>query len=132
MSIKVIIEFKDDCQTLSLDQLIESLAESLRDAVRQEVQRAFSAGTFPSQTPKDADQTHPVALSKTRAARALGVSVRTIDYCIAQKKIRVLRIGRRVLVPMTSIDAALKRGALDIQRDRPPVAQREASRIQET
>jgi excisionase family DNA binding protein len=132
MSIKLMIQFKDDCQTMSLDHLIESLMESLRDAVRQEVQRALSAGKLPSQTPKDSDQTHPVALSKARAAKALGISVRTLDYCIAQKKIRILRIGRRVLVPMTSIEAATKRGALNIRHDRAPVAQSEALWVQET
>jgi hypothetical protein len=59
----------------------------------------------------------PVALSKAKATHALGVSVRTIDNCIAQKGIRVMRIGRRVLVPMHSIEAALKHGALETHAD---------------
>lgn len=128
MSIKLTIEFDEHCKAVSFNQLTKSLFQAVRDGVRQELERALSVGTFSPQPAKDPDQTHPVALSKARAARALGVSVRTIDNCIAQKRIRVLRIGRRVLVPMTSIDAALKRGALDIQHGHPPAAQREALR----
>jgi excisionase family DNA binding protein len=49
----------------------------------------------------------------------LGVSVRTIDNCIAQKGIRVVRIGRRVLVPMHSIEllsnVALSKRTVTIQ-----------------
>jgi len=35
---------------------------------------------------KNSEVTRPVALSKAQAAQALGVSVRTIDNCIAQQK----------------------------------------------
>jgi len=57
--------------------------------------------------------------------------VRTIDNCIAQQKIRVLRIGRRVLIPMNSIEAALKRGALETHpRNRNPERRRDLSGAQ--
>ena len=39
------------------------------------------------------------------------------NNCISQRKIRVLRIGRRVLVPMHSIEAVLKRGVLESPRN---------------
>jgi excisionase family DNA binding protein len=114
MTVKFIIEMDGHRQVSSLDDLMKSLLEAIRTTVRQEVERALSAGTVPTvQQPKNVEVIRPVALSKARAAQALGVSVRTLDYCIAQKRIRVLRIGRRVLVPMSSIEAVSKRSALD-------------------
>jgi excisionase family DNA binding protein len=114
MPVKFIIEFNDHRQVFSLDEFAKSLLEAIRTTIRQEVERRHSPVATPA-TPsaKDSEVNPPVALSKTQAAQALGVSVRTIDNCIAQQKIRVLRIGRRVLVPMNSIEAALKRGALE-------------------
>ncbi len=114
MPVKFIIEFNDHRQVFSLDELVKSLLEAIRTTIRQEVDRLHSAGATPTTAPaKDSEVNHPVALSKAKAAQVLGVSVRTIDNCIAQQKIRVLRIGRRVLVPMNSIEAALRRGALE-------------------
>jgi excisionase family DNA binding protein len=114
MPVKFIIEFNDHRQVFSLDEFAKSLLEAIRTTIRQEVERLRSPEATPATLPfKDSEVNPPVALSKTQAAQALGVSVRTIDNCIAQQKIRVLRIGRRVLVPMNSIEAALKRGALE-------------------
>ena len=90
------------------------LLDAVRNAVRQEVDRALSSRPLPSPQPvKESESNRPVTLSKAKAAQALGVSVRTIDNCISQKRIRVLRIGRRVLVPMDSIQAALRNGSLE-------------------
>jgi excisionase family DNA binding protein len=112
MPVKFIIEFNDHRQVFSLDEFAKSVLEAIRTTIRQEVERLHSPGATPATPPaKDSEVNRPVALSKTQAAQALGVSVRTINNCIAHQKIRVLRIGRRVLVPMNSIVAALKRGA---------------------
>jgi excisionase family DNA binding protein len=114
MPVKFIIEFNDHRQVFSLDEFAKSVLEAIRTTIRQEVERLHSPGATPATPPaNDSEVNRPVALSKTQAAQALGVSVRTIDNCIAQQKIRVLRIGRRVLVPMNSIEAALKRGTLE-------------------
>lgn len=49
-----------------------------------------------------------LAHSKVEAASLLGVSLRTIDNLIAQKEITVRRVGRRVLIPATSLTAFLR------------------------
>jgi len=49
-----------------------------------------------------------LAYSKAEAAKLLSVSARTIDNLIALKELTVRRIGRRVLVPHTSITAFLR------------------------
>lgn len=114
MAVKFILEFNEHRQIFTLEELFKPLLEAVRTTVRQEVERSFSSRPLPSTQPvKESESTRPVALSKVKAAQALGVSVRTIDNCIAQKRIRVMRIGRRVLVPMDSIQAALKNGSLE-------------------
>jgi excisionase family DNA binding protein len=56
-----------------------------------------------------AEQTSgPIALSKQEAAQMLGVSVRTVDRLIALKELRVRRLGRRVLVPRTSLEMLIR------------------------
>lgn len=45
----------------------------------------------------------PIALSKQEAAQMLGVSLRTVDRLIALKELQVRRLGRRVLIPRTSL-----------------------------
>lgn len=47
-------------------------------------------------------------LTKEAAANALSISLRSLDYLIADKEIPTRRIGRRVLVPV----GALKRYAM--------------------
>ncbi len=55
-----------------------------------------------------ATTTLKLAYSKLEAASLLSVSLRTIDNLIAQKEITVRRIGRRVVVPATSLAAILR------------------------
>lgn len=116
MALRIILEVNEQRQVFTLDELGNSVLDAIRTAVRQEVERVLASRTLP-QTTRDPEPNRPVALSKAKAAQALGVSLRTIDNCIAQKGIRVMRIGRRVLVPMHSIEAALKHGALETHGD---------------
>jgi excisionase family DNA binding protein len=116
MALRIILEVNEHRQVLSLHELGNSVLDAIRTVVRQEVERVLASRTLP-QTTKDPEPSRPVALSKAKAAQVLGVSVRTIDNCIAQKEIRVVRIGRRVLVPMHSIEAALKHGTLETHDD---------------
>jgi excisionase family DNA binding protein len=112
MTFRIILEVNECRHVFSFDELGNSILNAIEALVRQELKRVLASPTTP-QTPKESEPNRPVALSKARAAHALGVSVRTLDNCIAQKGIRVVRIGRRVLVPMHSIEAALKRGSLE-------------------
>jgi excisionase family DNA binding protein len=48
--------------------------------------------------------------SKKRAAEALSVSLRTIDYLIATKRLAVTRIGKRVLIPRKALEQFARRG----------------------
>lgn len=51
----------------------------------------------------------PLALSKKQTARELSVCVRTVDSLIATKQLASRRIGRRVLIPYSSLIQFLRR-----------------------
>lgn len=92
------------------DQFAKPLLDAIRLIVRQELERA----RVPSaEEHRDvAGSKRALAVSKAEAATILGVSRRTIDYSIALKRINVFRVGRRVLVPIRSLEAVVRRGSL--------------------
>jgi excisionase family DNA binding protein len=47
--------------------------------------------------------------SKKETADSLGVSLRTVDNLIAQKELKVVRCGKRVLVPMSELERFTRR-----------------------
>lgn len=49
-----------------------------------------------------------LAYSKAEVSSLLSISLRTLDNLIARKEITVRRIGRRVLIPYTSVAAFLR------------------------
>lgn len=53
-------------------------------------------------------QVQRIAFSKVEAARALGLSLRTIDNLIAAKELVARRIGRRVVIPVTSLQTLIR------------------------
>jgi excisionase family DNA binding protein len=50
-----------------------------------------------------------ILVSKKEAAVALGVSLRTVENLIARKELDSRRIGRRRLVPLTSLERLARR-----------------------
>jgi excisionase family DNA binding protein len=51
----------------------------------------------------------PILISKKEAARALSVSLRTIDNLIAAKELAVRRVGRRCLIARRSLEEFARR-----------------------
>jgi excisionase family DNA binding protein len=50
-----------------------------------------------------------ILMSKRDAARALSISLRTLDNLIASKELAVRRVGRRCLIPRTALEAFARR-----------------------
>jgi excisionase family DNA binding protein len=48
-----------------------------------------------------------ITMTKQEAAQILRVSLRTIDRLIALRELRVRRLGRRVLIPRSSLDSLM-------------------------
>jgi len=59
-------------------------------------------------------KTDKILLRRRDAADALGISVRGLDYLISEGKIRVRRLGKRVLVPRAELErfAAKDQGSI--------------------
>jgi excisionase family DNA binding protein len=53
------------------------------------------------------EQICSIAMTKQEAAQILRVSLRTIDRLIALRELRVRRLGRRVLIPRSSLDSLM-------------------------
>jgi excisionase family DNA binding protein len=50
-----------------------------------------------------------ILVSRRVAANALSISIRKLDYLIAEKEIQVKRIGRRCLIPRRSLEEFARR-----------------------
>jgi excisionase family DNA binding protein len=53
-------------------------------------------------------QENRIAISKQEYARSLSVSLDSVNRAIKRGKIRVIRFGRRVLIPKTELDRVLR------------------------
>jgi excisionase family DNA binding protein len=53
--------------------------------------------------------TELMAFNRREAADALRVSLRTLDYLLAQGKLRCTRIGRRVVIPRAEVEELLSK-----------------------
>ena len=115
MEIKLIFESNGRQTSLSLDEFARSFLEAVQRVVRQELEDFMEQPVLREGRDAKSPPSPPLALSKVKAAQALGVSVRTVDYCIANHGIRVTRIGRRVLVPLNSLEALLKQGIVEVR-----------------
>jgi excisionase family DNA binding protein len=61
----------------------------------------------------------PIAFSRREAADALRVSLRTLDYLLAQGKLHGRRIGRRIVIPRSEVEKLLRRDTPIVQGDAP-------------
>lgn len=57
----------------------------------------------------------PLLVSKKESARALGISVRTLENRIALGELQARKIGRRVLIPRSELEKFARRDHLAAQ-----------------
>lgn len=106
LEIKVLINGKE----LSIDSVLQAIADRLRSEVREETSATPSRSEGACREPVPASDPPCQAVSVPEAARLLSVSPWTLRRYIALKTIRTIRIGRRVLVPMTTVNEVMQRG----------------------
>ena len=106
------IRFVMEVKEVSFDSFVEAVVREVRASVREEISRTFpkyeqqgsgSNRRASSEMPRQ-------AVSVREAARLLSISTRTVDKYVALKLIRTVRIGRRVLVPMKSVNEVAAKG----------------------
>jgi excisionase family DNA binding protein len=95
-----------------LDSFTEAFMADVRRAVREEIDRAQHLTPVKNLavTEQHEHKAQPLVVPKREAARLLGVSLRTVDNYIGLKVIRSVRLGRRVLVPMSSVRNVASKG----------------------
>ncbi len=70
--------------------------------------------------------TDPILISKRDAAKALSISLRTLDYLIASKELAVRRLGRRCLIPRRALEEFARRDHATQAND--PIASQDRSK----
>jgi excisionase family DNA binding protein len=106
------IRFAMQGKEVSVDSFIEDFVRKLLASVRDEVSRVVAGQETQTRatSPVAMDEPSRQAVSVREAARLLSLSRRTIENYIASKAIRAVRVGRRVLVPMKSVNEVAMRG----------------------
>lgn len=89
-------------RAVGLDGFLDAVVERISRAVVEQ----------PRQEDSEEEQKAPkrLAVGMNEAAKMLGISSRTLALYVSQKRIRVVRFGRRVLVPMRILERAAVEG----------------------
>jgi excisionase family DNA binding protein len=106
------IRFVMEGKEVSFESFVEGIIREVRASVREEINRTLlnHEQLGPDSPRKPSSETPRQAVSVREAARLLSISQRTVDKYVALKVIRTVRVGRRVLVPMKSVNEVLARG----------------------
>ncbi len=110
--LNVEIRFVVEGQEVSLDSFAQAIVREVRASIRDELNRNLRTQETLSNQPSPRIGAEPSrqAVSIREAARLLRVSPRTLYNHIALKAVRTVRIGRRVLIPMKSVNEIAWRG----------------------
>jgi excisionase family DNA binding protein len=106
------LKLRLDGREVSVDKFLESIATQLSDRIRNEVRQAISC--LPN--PETASAKGNPAFSKRRAlgvseaANTLGLSEGSIRNYIRRGTLSAVKAGRRVLIPLESLEKALADG----------------------
>jgi excisionase family DNA binding protein len=108
LGIRFIVQGKE----VSVDSFVEAVMQQVRSSVREEISRTLTSQLSPSRewTPAPIHEMTRQVVSIREAARLLSLSPRTIHKYVASKTIRTVRVGRRVLVPMKSVNEIATKG----------------------
>jgi len=124
--LNVEIRFVMQGKEVSVDSFVEAMLREVRTSVREEISR-----TIPKQEHQGSDSPRRVnyemprqAVSVREAARLPSISQRTVDKYVALKVIRTVWVGRRVLVPMKSVNEVVTKG-IPWRRNQKPTYEQE-------
>jgi len=115
------LRFKENGREVSFDWLVDEFAAKFARVLKEHIvarkNEAFSnANELGSQAREylaphvEGERLTPKVVGINEAARLLGIRPSTLRVQVKQGKIRIVRIGRRVLVPMESIERVVREG----------------------
>jgi excisionase family DNA binding protein len=110
--LKAEIRFFIEGNEVSLDSFAQTIAQQIRVSLREEISQTLTKSShyMLDSSRRVGSETHQASVSVREAARLLGISPRTVQKYISLKAIRTVRIGRRVLVPMSSVNQVATKG----------------------
>lgn len=106
------LRFKENGREVSFDWIVDEFAAKFA-GVLKELNTARKEEGLPGakELPHvECERLTPKAVSINEAARLLGIRPSTLRVRVKEGRIRIVRIGRRVLVPMESIDRVVREG----------------------
>jgi excisionase family DNA binding protein len=114
-SIEVVFKLKDRPVSGEqfADALVKELAESLKKQIHAiEIPRAQCVESLPKAAPAGLRESHPKPrlFSVRDTAATLGLKASTIRSYIGNRKIAVVRLGRRVMISAETIERILNEG----------------------
>ena len=117
------LRIKENGREMSFDRLTDELAMKLARALKKQIaarknkdmSAAYAPGSHGRSSPAPApdgegERLTPKVVGINEAARLLGIRPSTLRVLVRQERIRIVRIGRRVLVPMESIEKVVREG----------------------
>lgn len=100
------LKFKIADREVSLDRFVDAMVTKVSDTVRSELrQHGFGLPQLPPQP-----DALPMAVTLDKAAQLIGISKWTLGHHVNRGRIRVTRIGRRILIPTRTLDKLIQEG----------------------
>jgi excisionase family DNA binding protein len=106
------LRFKENGRDISLDQFADEITRRFAQVIKESFPADHSErqGSTIYSSPAPGGVIPPKAVGIKEAARLLGIRPPTLRVMVMKQRIRVVRIGRRVLVPMETIEQVLQEG----------------------
>jgi excisionase family DNA binding protein len=104
------LTFKIAGREVAPDQFVEAIAAKTLENLRREIEGLRSSQAAMPRVALAEREKQPRAVGIDRAAELLGLSKRTIWKYVSQRKLRSVRFGRRILIPMETLEMVLRNG----------------------
>ena len=115
------LRFKESGREVSFDWLADEFAAKFARVLKEQIvarknEAMSNTNELRSQGREylaphlEGERLPPKAVGINEAARLLGIRPSTLRVQVKQGRIRIVRIGRRVLVPMESIERVMREG----------------------
>jgi excisionase family DNA binding protein len=120
------IRFAMKGKEVSLDSLIDTIVRDVCASVREEIKWSLNKqdSDNPALSRGTVNELSRRAVSVREAARLLSISTRTIQNYVASNTILTVRVGRRVLIPMKTVNEVASRGISSRRHEKPICEQR--------
>ena len=112
------LTFKIEGREVGLDSFAEAIVARALESVRKDIQtlRVAPETVVMPAVVGAREKTQRKAVSVDRAAELLSLSSQTIRNYIGQHRLRSIRVGRRVLIPMDTVEKVLRKGVPPLRR----------------